>query len=201
MVDPPTLFKAYPLPNTDTKSDLRRQFRTARDAFVGGLSEGERSIAFSRLPSPLSALCSAGKIVAGYIPIGSEADPLKLMAAAQARGSSLALPYVTSKASPMRFLQWDEQCALESGPFGLQQPQRDAPQVTPDVILVPLVAFDQRLMRLGQGAGHYDRALSLLGNAVAIGVAWSVQETELLAADPWDIPMDAILTEKSWISR
>jgi 5-formyltetrahydrofolate cyclo-ligase len=67
-------------------------------------------------------------------------------------------------------------------------------------VLVPLVAFDSRLMRLGQGAGHYDRALSLLGNAIAIGIAWSVQYAPSLITDPWDIPMDAVLTEKSWIT-
>jgi 5-formyltetrahydrofolate cyclo-ligase len=201
MVDPPTFSKACNLPDSENKSDLRRQFRSARDAFVAGLSDGERAIAFSRLPSPLASLCSAGKIVAGYIPIGSEANPVRLMLDAQAQGCSLALPFVTSKASPMRFLAWDGSAPLQPGPFGLQQPAENAPELTPDVILVPLVAFDQRLMRLGQGAGHYDRALSLLGNAVAVGVAYSVQETELLAADPWDVPMDAILTEKSWIGQ
>ena len=56
-------------------------------------------------------------------------------------------------------------------------------------------------MRLGQGAGHYDRALSLLDSAFIVGIAWSAQEAPLLPADPWDIPLNAVLTEKAWISR
>ncbi|MGB5076388.1 MAG: 5-formyltetrahydrofolate cyclo-ligase, partial [Sphingorhabdus sp.] len=80
------------------------------------------------------------------------------------------------------------------------QPPAHSQACTPDIVLVPLVAFDSRLVRLGQGAGHYDRALSLLDTAFSIGIAWSVQHAPSLIADPWDIPMDAILTERSWIS-
>ena len=68
-------------------------------------------------------------------------------------------------------------------------------------MLVPLVAFDVQLMRLGQGAGHYDRALSVLGDSTAVGIAWSVQQTDNLPLDPWDMPLDAVLTERSWISQ
>jgi 5-formyltetrahydrofolate cyclo-ligase len=56
-------------------------------------------------------------------------------------------------------------------------------------------------MRLGQGAGHYDRALSVLDNCTSIGVAWSVQQANILPTDPWDVPLDAVLTERSWIIR
>ena len=80
------------------------------------------------------------------------------------------------------------------------QPRATADVVVPDVVLVPLVVFDSRLMRLGQGAGHYDRALSVLENASAIGIAWSVQHAPAIDADPWDVPMDSILTEKSWMT-
>ena len=100
----------------------------------------------------------------------------------------------------MRFLLWSPGDPLEQGPFGLMQPASGAENVIPDVVLVPLVAFDSRLMRLGQGAGHYDRALSLLTESIAIGIAWSVQHAPALETDPWDIPMDAVLTEKSWMT-
>ena len=189
------------MPQSDAKSELRRKFRAKRDSFVANLTNGEATIAFSCLPSPLMQLCTPGKIVAGYVAIGSEADPAKLLSAAAEQGCTLALPFVTSKASPMRFLRWQAGDPLENGPFGLSQPKADAPEVTPDVVLVPLVAFDAHLMRLGQGAGHYDRALSLLGNSTAVGIAWSVQLADNLPLDPWDMPMDAILTERSWISR
>ena len=158
-------------------------------------------LAFSRLPSPLAALCTAGKTVAGYIAVGSEADPMRLMQATEERGCNLALPHIIGKAQPMRFLRWSSGDALEPGPFGLLQPRADAVEVHPDIVLTPLVAFDDSLMRLGQGAGHYDRALSLLDRAFTVGIAWSVQQCDALPADPWDIPLNAVLTEKSWISQ
>ncbi|MBK7163422.1 MAG: 5-formyltetrahydrofolate cyclo-ligase [Sphingomonadales bacterium] len=189
------------MPQSDIKSELRRKFRAKRDSFVANLTGGEAAIAFSCLPSPLAQMCSPGKTVAGYVAIGSEADPAKLLAAAADQGCALALPYVTSKASPMRFLRWQVGDPLDKGPFGLSQPRADAPEATPDVVLVPLVAFDVQLMRLGQGAGHYDRALSVLGDSTAVGIAWSVQQTDNLPLDPWDMPLDAVLTERSWISQ
>jgi 5-formyltetrahydrofolate cyclo-ligase len=201
MVVPLHFSKGCPVPKGDVKSALRRKLRAQRDIFVAELGAGEKTLAFSHLPSPLSRLCAPGTVVAGYIAVGSEADPLRLLAAAAALGCVTALPHVTRKVAPMRFLEWSVGDPLEYGPFGLSQPLSDAPEVKPDIVFAPLVAFDTRLMRLGQGAGHYDRALSMLENAAAIGIAWSVQETDILPTDPWDVPLDAVLTEKSWISR
>jgi 5-formyltetrahydrofolate cyclo-ligase len=189
------------LTSLDNKAALRRYYRAKRSQFVERLDVKETQLAFSVLPSPLAAFCEPGKLVAGYVAVGSEADPARLMAMAADRGCALALPHVTSRLAPMRFLRWAIGEPLEAGPFGLMQPISDSAAVEPDIVIVPLVAFDDRLMRLGQGAGHYDRALSLLDKTTAIGLAWSVQQAEMLPADPWDVPLDAILTEKSWISR
>lgn len=188
------------MPDSSSKTALRVQFRQQRDDLLSSLSSRDRLLAFSVPPSPLAALMTKGKTVAGYIAMGSEADPAKLLVTAEAKGCALALPHVTSRAAPMRFLQWTSDVQLEPGPFGLLQPPADAPVAVPDVVLVPLVAFDDRMMRLGQGAGHYDRALSLLGEAIAVGIAWSVQQAERLPDDPWDIPLDAVLTERAWIT-
>lgn len=182
------------------KRTMRQEFRVKRDHFVGNLSSQDSKLAFSVAPSPLKSYFETGKIVAAYIPIGSEADPQMLIQAATAQDCVIALPHVTSKTSPMRFLCWKPGERLENGPFGLKQPRISADSVKPDIILVPLVAFDRRLHRLGQGAGHYDRALSLLPDAMTIGVAWSIQETIHIPADPWDIPLKAILTEKEWMT-
>ncbi len=184
----------------DEKTVLRRHFRTRRNQFVDMLAERERSLVFSALPSPLATLCKAGKAIAGYVPVGSEADPTGLLLAAERLGCDIVLPHVVSRIAPMRFLRWRLGDPLYEGPFGLQQPSDNAAEATPDIVIVPLLAFDDGLMRLGQGAGHYDRALSLLTDAIAIGLAWSVQHADTLPADPWDIPMDAVLTEKSWIT-
>lgn len=184
-----------------SKSELRASYRKARADFAESLSDRERQIAFSAAPAVLSKHLVPGRTVSGYIPVGSEADPRALLSIAYAAGCRTALPFVTSRASPMQFLRWSPGDPLHEGAFGLMQPRSDAQSCEPDVILTPLVAFDCNLMRLGQGAGHYDRALSLLDSAFVIGIAWSVQEAPLLPADPWDIPLNAVLTEKAWIAR
>lgn len=182
------------------KNALRAKFRQIRVGFVQRLSDNDRSLAFSHIPGLLKAHLGPDTILAGYIAIGSEADPSRLLAQAHMSGCQIALPHVTSKSAPMRFLRWSPDEPLIGGPFGLMQPDTNAEQVQPDVILVPLVSFDDRLMRLGQGAGHYDRALSQLENSFTVGLAWSIQHSTALPDDPWDVPLDAVLTEKSWIT-
>jgi 5-formyltetrahydrofolate cyclo-ligase len=182
------------------KASQRLKYRQLRDEFVGGLSEGERSLAFSRIPSPLMALLKPGMTVAGYISKDSEADPSAILAEAAQSGYKIALPHVTGRSAPMQFLRWQPGDELVAGPFGLQQPHESAEPCNPDIALVPLIAFDARLMRLGQGAGHYDRALSIMEATTAVGLAWSIQMAPSLMTDPWDVPLDAILTEQSWIT-
>ena len=99
----------------------------------------------------------------------------------------------------MQFLLWRPGELLVPGPFGLSQPDVMCEKCKPDIVLVPLLAFTDGGIRLGQGAGHYDRALSLLDGSTAIGIAWSIQQAEILPHDPWDVPLDAILTERAWI--
>jgi 5-formyltetrahydrofolate cyclo-ligase len=182
------------------KASLRLKYRQLRDEFVGSLPKAASSLAFSRIPTPLRALLRPGAILAGYMAKDSEADPQSILLEAHQLGCEIALPHITSRTAPMRFLRWTPGEALVPGPFGLQQPPEYARECKPDIALVPLVAFDGRLMRLGQGAGHYDRALSILENNIAVGLAWSVQMAPELITDPWDIPMDAVLTEQSWIT-
>ena len=75
----------------------------------------------------------------------------------------------------------------------------DLAELTPDIVLTPLVGFDRRGTRLGQGAGHYDRAFAAHPAAWRVGIAWSVQEVDALPADAWDVPLHAIATEREWI--
>lgn len=141
-----------------------------------------------------------GLVVASYRPIGSEADPEPLARAAADAGCTLALPHVLDRATPLRFLSWTVDMTLIAGPFGLEQPHAESLALDPDIILTPLVAFDRSGGRLGQGAGHYDRAFAAYPDAWRIGVAWSVQETVYIPVDPWDVPLHAITTEKEWIT-
>jgi 5-formyltetrahydrofolate cyclo-ligase len=146
-----------------------------------------------------AALLVPGMIVASYAPVGGEADPAPLVRAAIAADCTIALPHVVDRATPLRFLAWDVDAPLVSGPFGLRQPGDHPHEVAPDLILTPLVAFDRTLARLGQGAGHYDRAFVRFPAALRIGVAFSVQEVDRLPTDPWDVPLHAIITEREWI--
>lgn len=176
------------------KLALRAQMRAVRDAFA---RETGGAIA---VPAVFAARLAAGTVVASYRPLGGEIDPAPLERAARAAGCRLALPHVTSRATPIRFVAWDAETPLTAGPFGLSQPHATAPEVTPEIVLVPLVAFDAAGRRLGQGAGHYDRALAALPHAWRLGLAWSVQQVDALPADPWDVPLHAIATEAGLVT-
>ncbi|MBW6525285.1 5-formyltetrahydrofolate cyclo-ligase [Sphingomonas sp. RHCKR7] len=176
------------------KRALRAAARAARDSFVAAGAPA--------LPCPREfvALLAPGLVVASYAPLGSEADPRALETAARAAGCLLALPHVVDRATPIRFLAWEADHALAAGPFGLRQPDGARDEVVPDLVLTPLVAFDAALNRIGQGAGHYDRAFAAYPAARRIGIAWSVQQLDSITPDPWDAPLDAIVTERGWLT-
>jgi 5-formyltetrahydrofolate cyclo-ligase len=182
------------------KASQRLKYRQMRDDFVTHLPDRVKALAFSRIPSVFRNHLKPGMTVAGYVAKDSEASPVALLLEANQLGCDIALPHVTGRAAPMRFLRWTPGDTLVEGAFGLMQPDQDTEPCTPDVAIVPLIAFDGRLMRLGQGAGHYDRALSILADTYTVGLAWSVQSAPSLIIDPWDIPLDAILTENAWIT-
>src|SRR6185295_17154395 len=100
-----------------------------------------------------------GTTVSVYIAIGDEADPSPLIEALRKRGHVIALPRVVGKGKPLAFHRYEEGTALLPGVFGLSQPVQDWPEAVPDVLVVPLLAFDAQGNRLGYGAGFYDRTL------------------------------------------
>jgi 5-formyltetrahydrofolate cyclo-ligase len=176
------------------KQALRGQMRAARKAFV---LEAHPDIA---VPQAFLDRLEHGLTVASYVSMGGEADPSPLARAAVEAGCEIVLPHVVDRATPLRFLAWDTEAALIAGPLGLQQPAHTAAERQPDIILTPLVAFDAALNRLGQGAGHYDRAFVAFPGAWRVGLAWSIQQVESLPTDPWDVPLHAIATETDWIT-
>ncbi|EZP57523.1 5-formyltetrahydrofolate cyclo-ligase [Sphingomonas sp. RIT328] len=173
------------------KPALRARLRAVRDG-----AARDRPM---RVPPAFTDRLTAGTVVAGYVPFGSEADPAPLLAAAADAGCRLALPHVTRRDRPMRFLAWRCGDDLSEGLYRLRQPAADAAEVVPDIILTPLLGFDADGHRLGQGAGFYDRAFARLPFAWRVGVAWSVQQVDHCPADPWDVPLHAIVTESDWI--
>jgi 5-formyltetrahydrofolate cyclo-ligase len=179
----------------EAKRALRAQMRADRDAFA---ANGPSPILVS---DAYRNRLERGLTVTSYVPIGSEADPSPLARAAVEAGCVLALPHVTARSEPMRFLAWETEAALEAGPFGLSQPPVQAVELIPDIILTPLLAFDSALNRLGQGAGYYDRVFARFPDAWRVGIAWSMQHISALTAESWDIPLHAVATERGWIVR
>ncbi|PTW51357.1 5-formyltetrahydrofolate cyclo-ligase [Rhodovulum kholense] len=137
-----------------------------------------------------------GRPAAGYLPIRSELDPRPAMAALGARGP-VGVPVIEGAALPLSFRLWTPDCAMERGSFGVSIPSEPRPMV-PEVLIVPLLAFDRRGIRLGYGGGFYDRTLALLrarGPVLAVGLAYAGQELPDLPAEPTDLPLDLIVTE------
>lgn len=137
-----------------------------------------------------------GAVVSFYWPMGDEADPRALAARLAARGHALALPVTVKKGAPLVFRAWREGDRLIVHAFGMHEPVATAPEVKPDVLLVPLLAFDARGHRLGYGGGFYDRTLAALDIKLAIGIAYAGQETETLPIHERDHPLDMVVTER-----
>ncbi len=149
---------------------------------------------FAHIPLP------PGATVAGYVPIGSEADPSEIMRRVAARGHAVALPCVEKPAAPLVFRLWTPGDALVDGPHGTRAPAPGAPKAIPGLVLLPLLAFDKFGRRLGYGGGYYDRTLQAMRAAgqgvVAVGLAFSAQEAEELPEDGDDQRLDWVVTEQ-----
>jgi 5-formyltetrahydrofolate cyclo-ligase len=135
-------------------------------------------------------------ILAGFLPIKSEIDVRPLMQSLKARGARLALPVITDNG--LIFRELTPETRLIKGSFGTLWPDETAAPLTPDLLLIPLAAFDRQGNRIGYGQGHYDRILSSL-KAVKIGVGFACQEVKQIKAEPHDVPLDYILTQAELI--
>ncbi|HEY8337759.1 MAG TPA: 5-formyltetrahydrofolate cyclo-ligase [Tardiphaga sp.] len=139
-----------------------------------------------------------GAIVSGYWPIRAELDPLPLMRQLEAQGAQLALPVIMGRDQPLVFRAWNADAQLLRGQFGIMEPSPQSAAVLPDIVLVPLAAFDRLGHRIGYGAGHYDRTFEQLRatkSITAIGIAFAVQEIDAVPAEPHDVQLDYVLTE------
>jgi len=178
-----------------TKQQLRTTALAAREA----LSPGERqaaaeAIAARGLPFPLQP----GTVVSGYAPIRSELDPTPLMLRLAVHGAQLALPVVLARGHSLSFRAWSAGDRLTLGSLGIPEPQPAAAELVPDIMLVPLAAFDRAGHRIGYGGGYYDYTFSHLRKAkhvIGVGLGFAVQETGLVPALPHDEALDYVLTE------
>jgi 5-formyltetrahydrofolate cyclo-ligase len=178
-----------------SKSDLRAAALAARD----GLSAAQRAAAALSLAARgLPFAIAPGSIVSGYSPIRGELDPAPLMQRLAGLGARLALPAVTARGRSLTFRAFTPGDRLLLGPLGILEPSPAAAEMIPDIMLVPLAAFDRAGHRIGYGAGHYDHTLAharKMKPIAAIGVAFAVQEIEAVPALPHDVALDYVLTE------
>ncbi|BAK67014.1 MULTISPECIES: 5-formyltetrahydrofolate cyclo-ligase [Sphingobium] len=186
---------------TNQRASLRTELLARRQAFVAGLPNSVRNLAFRVLPSPILALMPPGSRVAVYRSMGSEAPTEALLEFLDERGFKLCLPRLgRTVAEDMEFADWKPGDILVPGQLRIPQPAPQAATVTPDIVLTPMVGFDRRLNRIGHGAGYYDRAFAKLPDALRIGMAWSCQQVDLLPVEPWDVPLHMVVTEQAIIS-
>ena len=142
-----------------------------------------------------------GVPLAGYMAMRTEIDPTPAMEEAAAHGP-VGVPVIIAAGQPLKFSRWAPGIALKDGPFGAKVPALDD-FFEPEILIVPLVAFDRNGGRLGYGGGFYDRTLEDLRSrraTLAIGFAYGAQEAVSLPLEPIDQPLDMIVTERGVIT-
>ncbi|MGR3757720.1 MAG: 5-formyltetrahydrofolate cyclo-ligase [Tranquillimonas sp.] len=138
-----------------------------------------------------------GRPLAGYMAMRDEIDPISAMAQA-AEAGPVGVPVIEGRGRPLTFHRWRSDAPMRPGPFGARVPQ-EGEAMEPQVLIVPLLAFDRRGMRLGYGGGFYDRTLAALrarGPVLAVGFAFAAQEVEAVPIEETDQPLDLIVTER-----
>ena len=179
-----------------SKAGLRAAALAKRDA----LSSEERAAASEKLAKRgLPFEITDGMIVSGYSPIRNEIDPTPLMQQLAGQGARLALPAVAARGQSLIFRAWSPGDKLMLGPLGIPEPSPAAPEVLPDVMLVPLAAFDRAGHHIGYGAGHYDFTFAHLRKMkvlVGVGLAFAAQEIKAIPALSHDVALDYVLTER-----
>ena len=152
-----------------------------------------------RFMDALGASMGRGVTVSLFWPMGDEIDVRPLMAVLADHGTVLALPVMQGRDKPLLFRRWQPGDELARAIFGVDEPLETAPEVRPDIVVVPLLSFDGEGNRLGYGGGYYDRTLRKLragGVVLAVGVAYDEQKADAVPADPSDQPLDMVVTDR-----
>lgn len=183
---------------SDDKTLLRAQMKELREELNARDPDAGETLADK---FPMKLFERYGPTVAVYLPIGSEIDPRPLMTKLIDAGAELALPCIQADGS-MVYRAYARGDMLEQRKFGLLEPNDEVPEVQPTLVLTPLLAFDRQGNRLGYGKGHYDRALTRLrehGRVFVCGLAFFGQEVDAVPAEPHDVPLDWVMTERGSI--
>lgn len=181
--------------------DVMRWRKAERERLIAariGMDPADRQARMGRIALHMEAAFGpiAGRTISFYWPFRGEPDLRDLMARVQAAGGQVALPVVIARAQPMVFRAWKTGEPLESGVWDIPIPPASTPEVTPDIVIAPLVGFDRALFRLGYGGGFFDRTLAAMPRRPrVIGVGYDQAAIPTIFPQVHDIPMDAIVTE------
>jgi 5-formyltetrahydrofolate cyclo-ligase len=185
---------------TDADPPAKAALRTAARARRNALGADARHAASGEIARRAITLLERlrPRVLAGYGAIRSEVDPAAILMWAQRIGIASVLP-VVGDATTLIFRRYADGDALTTGAFGTRAPKDGAPELDPDVLLTPLIAFDRRGNRLGHGGGFYDRGVARLRakghQPVLVGLAFATQEVPSIPAEAHDIRLDWIVTE------
>jgi 5-formyltetrahydrofolate cyclo-ligase len=180
-------------------AEVKRQARSAASKRRAEAHERLKDVAGLALAGRGLPLSLEPGIVSGFIPYKSEITTIPLMNRLRREGWQTALPVVIAPEQPLVFRAWTPGDALVPGVWDIPIPPESAPEVLPDVLLVPMLAFDRRGYRLGYGGGFYDRSLEklrILKKVVAVGVAYHAQMAAEVPTGPHDAPLDFVMTEE-----
>ena len=178
---------------------MRREAFARRDA----LPADERQAAAEAIAArsfPVSI--APGAIVSGFMPMKSEISPVPLMRKLASVGVHLALPVIAGRGQPLIMRAWSFGEPLAAGVWGIREPMPEALAVEPDILLVPLLAFDRAGYRIGYGGGYYDRTITQLRarkTVVTVGLAYAAQEVPRVPVTAGDARLDLVLTERETI--
>ena len=180
--------------------DQKIQIRAAALAKRDAMPADERAAAAEQIAArEFPIAITPGVIVAGFMPLKSEINPLPLMKKLAGAGARLALPAIKGRGHPLIMRSFAFGDDLARGQWGIREPKVEAPEVAPDIVIVPLAAFDRAGNRIGYGAGYYDMTLAALRaqkKVTAIGIAFAAQEMPQVPVTPRDERLDLVLTER-----
>jgi 5-formyltetrahydrofolate cyclo-ligase len=181
------------------KAEIRRAAVSVRDAIPPEVRSAAANI-IAQHPLPF-ALASA-TVVSGFMPLKSEINPIPLLRKMAEAGATLALPAIVGRGQPLRMRAYAFGDRLVPGIWSIREPAADAPELFPDIVIVPLLAFDRSGQRVGYGAGYYDLTITALRArkpVIAAGIAFAAQEIDKVPHTEHDARLDLVLTEREVI--
>jgi 5-formyltetrahydrofolate cyclo-ligase len=184
---------------SDRKARIRQEVLALRDALPPAV---RAAAAESIAARPFPIRTEPGVVTSGFSPMKSEINPVPLMRKLADNGARLALPVIAGRGKALIMRAWNFGDPLVSGQWGIREPAGEAPEVAPDILLVPLAAFDRTGHRIGYGAGYFDMTINALRSkkrVTAVGIAFAAQEIPSVPITERDARLDLVLTEREII--